>query len=100
MMPSHVGIFKASKLLGILLKLHSLFANDSLFFFNGDVNHFLHLSNIIREYCKASGQVINHQKSSLFFNKNAPSYFKDLLADIFCISIVDSPGKYLGLPSN
>ena len=79
---------------------HSLFADDSLFFFNGDLNHCVALNDILKNYCRASGQVINYNKSSLVFSKNTPSEFKDQVAAIFGVPITESPGKYLGLPSD
>ena len=54
----------------------------------------------MQTYCEASGQVINYQKSSVVFSKNTPDPFKMEAAAIFGVPIVETPGKYLGLPSD
>ena len=45
---------------------HLLFADDSLFLFKSSNEGALAVSNLLDVYCKASGQKINHDKSSIF----------------------------------
>ena len=45
-----------------------------------------------------SGQLINFQKSTLTFSKNANTAHRQLVAGIFNMSHSDSLGKYLGCP--
>lgn len=79
---------------------HSLFADDSPFFFNGDQDSCHSLNYILRNYYWASGQIINFQKFSVIFSKNSPEDFKLEAAGIFGVPIVDALGKYLELPSD
>ncbi|XP_074318718.1 uncharacterized protein LOC141655542 [Silene latifolia] len=49
---------------------HLLFADDSLFFVRGDYGDLDFLMNIIDEYCVASVQCLNKDKSSILFSPN------------------------------
>ncbi|CAL9019873.1 unnamed protein product [Prunus brigantina] len=50
-------------------------------------------------YCRASCQQINFGKSSLFFSPNTPASIRTELRAILGMTMVDDPGKYLGLPT-
>ncbi|KAL6138515.1 hypothetical protein ACLB2K_063797 [Fragaria x ananassa] len=50
------------------------FADDSLFFLKADEIHRLRLKTILDDYCSASGQSINIEKSSIFFSPNRKLY--------------------------
>ncbi|BBN67416.1 Ribonuclease H-like superfamily protein [Prunus dulcis] len=50
-------------------------------------------------YCRAFGQQINFGKSSLFFSPNTPASIRTQLGAILGMTMVDDPGKYLGLPT-
>ncbi|KAF7824156.1 reverse transcriptase [Senna tora] len=60
---------------------HCFFADDALFFMNVGREDCEVLRKIINDYCAASGQEANLDKSCLFFSSNASSSIKD-----------DSPG--------
>lgn len=54
--------------------------------------------DILDEYCEASGQRINYDKSSLFFSLTPPMMCLPLYA-LLRIPTSTNPGTYLGLPS-
>lgn len=51
---------------------HILFADDSLFFLKSIIPNCQSLNAILKDYCSALEQTINHEKSSLFFTSNTP----------------------------
>ncbi|OMO87944.1 reverse transcriptase [Corchorus capsularis] len=81
----------------VMLKMG--FDNDSLFFLKAEPENCRRMAEILSQYCRASGQQVNFQKSSLFFNSNCPDHVKEECGNIFNIQTSGNPGKYLGLPS-
>lgn len=75
------------------------FSDDPLFFLKADTTNCSKLTKILSDYCAASGQSINLNKSSLFFTPNTPTKHQEIISSIFEIRGVDNPGKYLGLPA-
>jgi hypothetical protein len=51
---------------------HLLFADDSLLLFKADTESAGRVQEILNLYCRASGQRINRDKSSIFFSKGCP----------------------------
>ncbi|KAK9951083.1 hypothetical protein M0R45_006545 [Rubus argutus] len=51
---------------------HLFFADDSLFFLKGFTANCSELMRILKVYCDASGQLVNLDKSSVFFSPNTP----------------------------
>jgi len=49
---------------------HLFFADDAIFFLDGTVRECQNLSNILHQYCVATGQAINRNKSGLFFRES------------------------------
>lgn len=78
---------------------HLFFADDSLFFLEAKLQNCEHLSDILHTYCSASGQLINVEKSSLYFSPNTPWQITHLLSSILQMQVVSNPEKYLGLPT-
>ena len=78
---------------------HLFFADDSLFFLKATLPNCLTLNRIIVEYCAASGQVINRDKSSLYFSTNTPQSTRVLIGNLLDVPATDDPGIYLGLPT-
>ncbi|XP_074270813.1 uncharacterized protein LOC141594715 [Silene latifolia] len=77
---------------------HLLFADDSLFFLRGDYENMDFLMNLIAEYCAASGQCLNKDKSSILFSPNCSLMMvKKCLTD-FKLASKHDLGNYLGLP--
>ena len=50
---------------------HLLFADDNLLLFKASVEGAVAVSNLLDKYCSASGQRVNHDKSSIFSAKDA-----------------------------
>ncbi|CAL2246362.1 unnamed protein product [Prunus armeniaca] len=57
------------------------------------------MTHILDSYCAASGQLVNLDKSNMFFSPNTPSNIKRSVCSVLNIKEADNPGKYLGLPS-
>lgn len=78
---------------------HLFFADDSLFFLNATDHNCREMIKILDSYCKASGQRVNYNKSSLYFSPNTPDHIRAQLSDILMVEATKNPGKYLGLPT-
>ncbi|XP_004301440.1 PREDICTED: putative ribonuclease H protein At1g65750-like [Fragaria vesca subsp. vesca] len=78
---------------------HMFFADDALFFLKATLGNVCRLMEIFKEYCKASGQLINGEKSSAYFSPNTPDQMSRLLGELMGFAEVEDPGKYLGLPT-
>lgn len=78
---------------------HIFFADDALFFMKANLKNCLALNKIFNCYCLASGQLINHDKSSIFFSPNTPLQMQLLICELLNINLVDNPGNYLGMPT-
>ncbi|XP_074315550.1 uncharacterized protein LOC141651750 [Silene latifolia] len=79
---------------------HLLFADDSLFFIRGDFGELDFLMNIIDEYCVASGQCLNKDKSSLLFSPNCSLMTVKKCLTEFKFAPKHDLGNYLGLPTS
>ncbi|KAM2673196.1 hypothetical protein EV2_014512 [Malus domestica] len=78
---------------------HIFFADDTLIFLRADKKNCSNLGSLIQEYCLASGQQVNLQKSSVFFGANLPGALRGELAGILGMPTVETPGCYLGVPT-
>lgn len=54
---------------------------------------------ILNSFTEASGQRINLQKSGLICGKSVLESIRNNLSKILCIPLWDTPGKYLGIPT-
>ncbi|KAB2630221.1 hypothetical protein D8674_007740 [Pyrus ussuriensis x Pyrus communis] len=78
---------------------HLFFADDTLIFMRADKQNCDCLLRILDDYCTASGQLVNYQKSCMFFGANVPRSLSVELSHIVGMPLAQDPGKYLGLPS-
>jgi len=76
------------------------FANDAIFFLDGTIKECQNLSSILNQYCLATGQAINRNKSSLFLTKYCPLPLKTNFANELRVPLLAKTGKYLGIPSD
>lgn len=76
-----------------------LFADDSLIFTRATVEDCTNLKRLFECYEKASRQIFNMEKSSMFLSSNTKSEQAAAIKDIFQLYVVSKHEKYLGLPS-
>ncbi|KAL0288473.1 UNVERIFIED_CONTAM: hypothetical protein Scaly_2729500 [Sesamum calycinum] len=77
---------------------HLLFADDTLIFCKATETELGMIWRLLETYGKASGQLINFDKSSIVFSSNTPQDTRNGLASALGIRIDARPQKYLGLP--
>jgi len=78
---------------------HLFFAEDSLIFCKATLKDCDALQQLLVVYEKASGQKLNHAKTSLFFNSNTSREVQEEIKNQFGAQIIKQHDKYLGLPS-
>ena len=76
-----------------------LFANDSLIFCQTNKDEVQVVSDTLQLYAKASGQCINLEKSSTYFNSNVSVEQKAWIIDKLKVKEVEKFYAYLGLPT-
>ena len=77
---------------------HLLFADDSLIFMRTAVADCQHLKTIFDCYTRASGQLFNLDKSSMFFSGNTKVEEVEAIKGIFNLNVVSRHERYLRLP--
>ena len=78
---------------------HLLFADDSLIFTKATVEDCKNLKKLFECYKKASGQIFNMEKSSMFFSSSTKPDQVAMIKQIFQLNVVSKHEKYMGLPS-
>jgi len=78
---------------------HLLFTDDSYLFIKANEKETQALKDILDTYASASGQLINMQKSEIYFSRNVPATKKNTLSNMLRVLECIGTGKYLGLPS-
>lgn len=78
---------------------HLFFADDSLVFFQADVNECRALHHCISIYEKASGQVVNFEKSTISFSPNTSPYHIGQIKEMLGVRVAEGLDLYLGLPT-
>ena len=78
---------------------HLLFTDDSLHFCQATQDEVQEVVDIMQLYAKASGQLINLVKSSIFFSSNVDGMRRDWIKDKLKFKEVDRFKTYLGLPT-
>lgn len=77
---------------------HLFFADDSLILMKAKQEHTQELKRLLEVYEQASGQMINRDKSSVFFSPNTNSHVWEQVRHILSIGQVARCERYLGLP--
>ena len=78
---------------------HLLFVDDSLLFCQATQDEVQEVVDILQLYAKASGQLINLVKSSIFFSSNVDVAQRDWIKNRLDVKEVDKFETYLGLPT-
>ncbi|KAL6566692.1 hypothetical protein OROMI_015096 [Orobanche minor] len=78
---------------------HLLFADDSIIFGRANEKEIRKVSGILRDYEKASGQLINLSKSEISFSRGISSQHGETLAKMLGVNRVEKHAIYLGLPA-
>ncbi|XP_026451075.1 uncharacterized protein LOC113351275 [Papaver somniferum] len=77
---------------------HLFFADDCLLFFEADSTQMHQLQHLLHIFGQASGQVINMQKSTLFFGKQTSNAHRYNITGILGMKVMGLGEKYLGIP--
>lgn len=77
---------------------HILFSNDSLIFWETSNLGATNLMEVLRGYENSSVQLINFEKSSVFFSANVGTKDLSVMKGILGVLVVDNLERYLGLP--
>uniref|UniRef100_A0A803QG02 Reverse transcriptase domain-containing protein n=1 Tax=Cannabis sativa TaxID=3483 RepID=A0A803QG02_CANSA len=78
---------------------HLLFADDSLLFCHANESSCQAISRVLDVYHRASGQLLNTDKTVMSFSPNADAALKNRFHTVLGMPICDLHEKYLGLPS-
>ncbi|XP_074290245.1 uncharacterized protein LOC141616975 [Silene latifolia] len=78
---------------------HLFFADDSVFFFKDKGHTAANLMSLINDYCEASGQRLNLDKSDILFSPNTTLTRVQKLLRTLQIRNNKGIGKYLGIPA-
>ncbi|KAK3221617.1 hypothetical protein Dsin_008642 [Dipteronia sinensis] len=87
--------FKCSRLGPVVS--HFFFADNNLFFSRASVSDCTRIQKILEDYSRASGQIINCNKSIICVSKSMPRSIGSNLASIIGVNLVECDERYLGL---
>nr|XP_027071909.1 uncharacterized protein LOC113696728 [Coffea arabica] len=77
---------------------HLFFADDSLIFCKADKQQAAEIMKVLKIYEEASGQLVNLDKSAVFFSRNMQSEQREEVCQALEGMTEAKQGKYLGLP--
>nr|XP_011468563.1 PREDICTED: uncharacterized protein LOC105352685 [Fragaria vesca subsp. vesca] len=78
---------------------HHLFADDSMLYANASLDDCYHIQDVIETYGRASGQLVNFEKSSIVLSNNVSEFMQEEIYSLLGMEVVTSHEKYLGLPT-
>lgn len=78
---------------------HLFFTDDSLVFSKASIAICYHLKELFDPYSKASGEVINYEKSYVCFSPNTLENIREAINGILNLEVVSHYEKYLGFLS-
>ena len=78
---------------------HLFFADDCLVFCRSTLEEYHKIQELFAIYETASGQMINKEKTTLFFSRNTDEATQEALKVALSVSVIRHYEKYLGLPS-
>lgn len=80
---------------------HLLFADDSLLFFLEQIGESAQeIKVVLQAYCRASGQLVNMEKSSIHFANGCSNDLREDVKNILEVQTEAVSEKYLGMPSD
>lgn len=86
-------------LVGMAHQSHLLFADESILFIEASGKGATVIKDILKEYGDCSGQSVNFNKSTIFFNRNTKEEDQLNISRTMDIKISTNTKKYLGLPN-
>ena len=78
---------------------HLFFADDSFIFARATTRESAEIQRVLQVYELSSGQQLNKNKTSLFFNHNMNNGMKETIKAMFGAQVIRSHESNLGLPS-
>ncbi|KAA3477739.1 reverse transcriptase [Gossypium australe] len=78
---------------------HLFFTDDCMLFGDASIEGASTMKAIIKEYELVSGQLVNFDKSLIYFSKNVGSDIQDQVGGILGVRVSKNLEKYLGLPT-
>ncbi|XP_042485018.1 uncharacterized protein LOC122065291 [Macadamia integrifolia] len=81
---------------GAITPSHLLFVDDIFIFMNGSATYVKQLHAFLSKYQEFSGQMINLEKSKIFFGKIAP-HRRQFITEYLGVAAATFPTKYLGV---
>ncbi|KAH1080289.1 hypothetical protein J1N35_020050 [Gossypium stocksii] len=78
---------------------HLFFADDSILFEEASWEGANNIKTVIKEYERMSGQLVNFDKSLIYFSGNVQAELQAQVGELFGVRILNNPEKYLGLPT-
>ena len=78
---------------------HLFFADDCLLFCRSTLDECEKIQELLALYERASGQMVNKDKTTLFFNRNTDEDIKETIKLSLGVPAIQHYEKYLGLPS-
>ncbi|XP_042974832.1 uncharacterized protein LOC122306468 [Carya illinoinensis] len=78
---------------------HLFFADDSMIFCKASTLEWRRMLGMLTTYEQASGQLLNKEKSAIYFSRNTTSECRANITRIAGVTPTASFGKYLGLPA-
>jgi hypothetical protein len=78
---------------------HLFFADDDHLFCKANVPEWIRMQQVLELYEKASGQKLNKEKTSLFFNRNTKAKTRRHISWVAAVNPTQRYEKYLGLPA-
>ncbi|KAH1106956.1 hypothetical protein J1N35_010724 [Gossypium stocksii] len=84
---------------GELVITHLFFADDNILFRKATMNGARSMKVVINKYESISGQVVNFEKSLIYFSNNMQEDLKEQIGGYLGVRVSNNPEKYLGLPT-
>lgn len=77
---------------------HLFFVDNSLLFSRANMAESRNILNMLQTYQRASGQIVNLDKSEASFSQNVQSNDKDIICEMIGIKAVVAQSRYIGFP--